>query len=242
MSEPCYYAVCGTQRVGSTLLCESLATSGRAGAPREPFFAESERACAPGLGLPPDVPDYEDYVRATISADSTAGVFGFKIMWNHHRRFLDRLGELIDDADPSARLASAFPGIRAVHLTRRNKVRVAISQWRAESTGQWSLAPGRRSAAPDRLDVERVGQLHALAHEADEGWPGLLRRAGVPFQTLVYEDWMHDPVATARSVAEFLRVPGDGIGHPAMKRQRDARSGAWERQWQEAVGCPSCAR
>lgn len=236
-----FYAICGTQRVGSTLLCETLATTGRSGTPREPFFEASERACAPGLGLPEDVPDYRDYVRATIAQDSTANVFGFKIMWNHHRRFLDRLAELVGDPVPEHRLSSAFPGLRAVHVTRTDKVSLAISQWRAEMTGEWSLPSDGQPTAPDReLDIVRVRQLHALAHQAEQGWPSVLHQAGVPYRTIAYEELAADSLDTARAVARFLDIPTQGMQLPDMRIQRDDRTEHWRRQWWRLESCPSC--
>ncbi len=236
-----FYAVCGTQRVGSTLLCETLATSDRAGAPREPFFPASERACAPGLGLPADVPDYGEYLRRTVLQDTSGGVFGFKIMWNHLGHFLDRLGEVVDEAVPERRLGAAFPGLRALHLTRRDKVSLAVSQWRAERTGQWSLPTG---ADPDDpgvpLDLERVDGFHRLAHDAERGWPHVLRRAGVPYRTLHYEDLALDPLGTVRAVASFLGVPVDGLRLPDMQTQRDHRSERWRRAWWSSRSCDEC--
>src|SRR5271165_175133 len=75
------YIVCTSPRTGSTLLCQGLSHSGRAGAPTE-FFdhrTEVEEYWRRHYGIDRE----SDYVSGIIVATSTSnGVFGTKLHWS----------------------------------------------------------------------------------------------------------------------------------------------------------------
>src|SRR3954452_2060642 len=160
------YLVCATQRSGSTLLCESLKSTGVAGRPEE-FFEARVRTGRPRtaagyfrdegapdigdilgdpekLGPAPDyssldgIDDYAQHLERSFRLGTTPnGVFGAKLMWGHledFARFAGRLpafrGLPIDELLPAV-----FPRPRYVWVTRRDKVRQAVSLWRGTRRG-----------------------------------------------------------------------------------------------------------
>ena len=62
-------------------------------------------------------------------------------------RRLRAIKEFADLSDRAA-LDRVFPDLRYVHLTRRNKVRQAVSHWLAIQSGRWSSLDAIANAAP----------------------------------------------------------------------------------------------
>src|SRR5690348_4843448 len=134
------YLVCATQRSGSTLLCKALSATGVAGRPEE-YFEALEATGLPAqprdylpelgdeLGLPPlrhgdPLPPFAERLAAAERAGTTPnGVFGAKVMWSYGAPVLAALG----DSDA-----------HWVLVRRRDKLRQAISLWRAIQTRQWN--------------------------------------------------------------------------------------------------------
>ena len=77
------------------------------------------------------------------------GVFGAKLMWG----YLGDSAELLRGIDGmGARplpdlLGRTFPGLRYVRITREDKVRQAVSLWKAVQTRAWKREPGSVGAA-----------------------------------------------------------------------------------------------
>src|SRR4051812_30708315 len=118
------YVVCALPRSGSSLLCELLFETGLAGAPAEYFDAQqmgrfSERWNARDFGA---------YLRALLERKTGPnGVFGFKAQFFQ-----------LAEAFPDGELDAAFPSLRYVYITRRDRLRQAISWARAVQTGWWA--------------------------------------------------------------------------------------------------------
>jgi len=131
------YLVCASPRSGTELLCRGLAGTGVAGRPQEYFLAE-DPAKLPGWGFWEEGPfaaghevsGRESYLALAYRLGSTPnGVFGAKIHWNTLRWALAKFSELPRYAglDRAAILRTAFPGLRVVDVTRRDRVRQAVS-------------------------------------------------------------------------------------------------------------------
>src|SRR5579871_563866 len=145
----CYF-VCFSARSGSTMLCEALVNTGVAGRPEE-YFPDEGLFVATGAALQRAewVQDWggEPFVEALNRVfdwgTTENGVFGAKIKANS----LPFLAAALSDssAEPahlSRRLAETFPDLRYIWVTRRNKVRQAISYFRAKQSRQWQQRAG----------------------------------------------------------------------------------------------------
>jgi trehalose 2-sulfotransferase len=128
-----------------------------------------------------------------------------------------------DTADPDV-LAAAFPGVRYVWLRRNDKLRQAISLWRAAGTGQYSLADGEQAVPPPPFDRAAINRLVRWTEEGEAGWREWFAGHSItPFE-IVYEDMTSRLSAVVRDLAAFLGValpPGTGPVHPRLRRQSD---------------------
>ena len=268
------YLVCATPRSGSTLLCETLLSTGVAGRPREYFEALKE------TGLPRRPREYfwglrspevirllphdanidtsaersptwerEDYRRhfdwALREGTTPNGVFGAKMMWGYFDDFLElargipRLGGMGD----GSLLSTAFPGLHYVFISRNDKVRQAVSLWRALQTWKWRKEAG----APEEEEppMQRaVYSFDAIDHLLDQlrrhedAWRGFFFRIGRRPLSIVYEDVVGDlPGSVGRVLAELDVTPPAGWSPPerSPRRQSDELSESWVQSYLEDV-------
>jgi len=150
------YAICATPRTGTNLLCERLWLTGVAGRPEEHFLLLKRRS------RPDAVLGHADL--ETVLADGTTpnGVFGTKIMWDQLEGIIDMLRSIAGDfTTPAHGLLAAFlPGLRYVHVSRRDKVRQAVSLAKAVQSGRWSqYEPMCANLTPEQIRqvAQRLG-------------------------------------------------------------------------------------
>jgi len=226
------YVIWYCPRVGSTLLAQTLEDLGIAGRPREWF----EPAGVTGL-LASGHELREAFWR---EATTSNGVLGIKygMIAKRHAELVALLGDW--DA--------AFPNCKHVFLTRRDRVRLAVSWWRAIQSGEWhrpdrealTAFDGPAGRAPrvmpppdlvDRYDRNAIEHLIAEASEREADIQTHLAASGVVPYTIVYEDMIASYEATVRALLEFLAVPGreavTDIPAPAYAPLADAVTEAW---------------
>jgi LPS sulfotransferase NodH len=213
------YIVCATPRSGSTLLCELLKSTGVAGVPEEYFEARAGTGLPPhpgdylaglprtGAGVrdnaaPPapaaysdlrEIADYREHLERSWRLGTTAnGVFGTKLMW----RNLDDLCALAtrlpeySGLDAHELLETLFQRPRYVWMTRRDKVRQAISLWRALQTRIWRREHPDGPATNGHLhySYEAIDHLARTLEHDDARWGEYLARHGRASIRLCYED------------------------------------------------------
>jgi LPS sulfotransferase NodH len=191
-----FYCVSFTIRSGSTLLCEDLTQVGL-GAPTEQFqFPE-----APVL----DGPLWDHIARLAESGDGP--YFGFKAAWYQVAEVASRLrAEGLDHVDFGLR--GVFPGLRHIHLSRRDKVGQAVSAWRARTTGTWHWPVGTHSAlAYPEYDFPAILlQFRRLLAE-EWLWQSTFDQLGILPLHIDYEDYVEDRAGHLRRIADFLDEP-----------------------------------
>jgi trehalose 2-sulfotransferase len=229
---PCAYLLFATPRTGSYYLCDALTQTGRAGRPSEYFGAHiSESLMARWL-----TPIWSDYVVRLQSESSTANnVFGAKLTWRHLQRLVDGLwlsnNCSLDVADVDELLGEAFPGLRYMWITRRDKVRQAVSFAKAIQTGNWSRLRGQSELrSTPHFDAAQVGRLLIRVRQDEERILGMLRHSQRPVMRLTYEDLVEERDGVVRDVLAFLGERWVGmarLGDPRLERQADATSEEW---------------
>jgi trehalose 2-sulfotransferase len=255
------YIVCSTQRSGSTYLCRLLARTGVAGNPEEYFEARAETGTPPhpgyflaglprtGAGIrdderPTDAPDYSnlrtvDGWRAHLErtfrlGTSGNGVFATKLMWNQLPDLEQHATALAEFAGlaGSELLERLFGHPRYVWMRRRDKVRQAISLWRALQTRTWRLEHGAGDGEPPTLSYsfEGIEHLRRRLTADDEAWGRYFLHSLIAPLELVYEDDVDpDPAgAVARVLAHIgVDLPAGWSPEAGMAQQADELNDEW---------------
>ena len=231
------YLICGTPRSGSSLLCEALGNSGVAGRPAEYFWKGDEQTWAETWGLSNYT--YGDYLQAALWHGTTPnGLFGAKVMWGYVNDFARRLRQIpgYESPDLPDLLGSAFPDLRYIWITRRDKVRQAISHWKAIQTEIWGLAEGE-APPPARepvYDFDAIDRLVQDLRNDDAAWNRYFDDNHIrPFMA-VYEEFVDRYEETILEALRFLGVPPPadlGVAKRRVRKQADAVSDAWAERY-----------
>ncbi len=242
------YLIWFSQRVGSTLLTQALEDTGVAGRPREWLYD------AAGAGLPAKYGVVgASGLREHLWREATTanGVIGTKYGMNGHDDLTALFGQVIPGVpDPDGRKAweAFYPACKHVFLTRRNKLRLAVSWWRAIVSEEWhrpnrddtvvGQAPRRTSAAEviDKYNPDALRELLVGASAREAEMQEVFDRWGVVPYTIVYEDFIASYEQTVRGLLDFLEIPGResvAIPAPAFDRLADAASEAWYQRFRK---------
>jgi LPS sulfotransferase NodH len=206
-----FYCICFSVRSGSSLLCEDLAQWG-VGEPTE-YFQLPDPSIVPG----------EMANHLVALANGTDGrYFGFKITWEQVHGLTSRLRQ---EGDRSVQrdLRSVFPELALVYIERRDKIRQAVSAWRAESSGTWHWPIGADvDSGHPAYDFEQIRFHLQKAVGEDWLWKFHFEELGIRPTVVHYEDYVANRelqlgrVATAvgwdgstRPLDEHLRVMRD---------------------------------
>jgi trehalose 2-sulfotransferase len=190
--------------------------------------------------------DYARHLEASIREGTTPnGVFAAKMMWGYFDDFLElargipRLGGMGD----GSLMNTAFPELKYVFVSRSDKVRQAVSLWRALQTWIWRKAEGHGSDAP--LPAQRaVYSFDAIDHLLDQlrrhedAWRGYFFRIGQSPLTVVYEEVANDLDAAVGRILEALALehpPSTAPPAQPMSRQSDELSESWVQNYLEDV-------
>jgi LPS sulfotransferase NodH len=242
------YIICGTPRTGSTLLCDLLASTKRAGAPDSFYGRKFMPDWAVAWHLPePSTMSERDYAIAYLYAAMRAGkagtsIFGLRLM----RENLDELSALFDLVYPGlpsdkARFDKAFGKILYIHLFRENKLEQAISYVKAEQTGLWHVAPDgteiERLAPPQerRYDFARLKAEVEKLEAYDAAWHTWFAAQGLTPLTIGYETLAADPAASLIRICDALGIaaPKAAEVRPGVAKLSDETSRDWMRRYYE---------
>jgi LPS sulfotransferase NodH len=236
------YVLWFTQRVGSTLMAQALEDTGVAGRPREWLNASSAVEVMKKLGAGTARELRSQLWRVATTAN---GVLGIK--YGMVPKLHDELLQLMASVEPDATGRSYdawkgfFPNCRHCLLTRRDKVRLAVSWWRAIKSEQWHR-PTRSDTSVGIVASNPPGSLieaydfYAIQHLLDEccAREDAIHRQldawAIEPHTVVYEDLVAEFEFTVRSVLEFLGVPharAMTIPQPAFAALADEINEAW---------------
>jgi LPS sulfotransferase NodH len=255
--------ICTTPRTGSWLLGEALAATGYCREPQEYFrpdwmwlFARTGhldpghyldfRSDAVGNGWTyPEAADFqlESFLAAVREVgSSTDGVFSAKLHWHQFEQItkMARARGLAGRSD-EATLQAWFPDPLYILLTRRDKLRQAVSYYRAirtdiwhvmtpdddvrESVGPPDLSEGESDLGASEVDHAQVEQLRRLLVHGEAQWRKILDAAGHRVVRLCYEDVVEDVPAAVETVLAALEPAARPAPHqasaPRLHRQAD---------------------
>jgi LPS sulfotransferase NodH len=231
------YVLCTVPRSGSWLLADLLEQTDVAGRPEEYFRPDHRNFWCDEWGIPRKSP-FDGYVSAALAnAVSDNGVFGVKMHWYQLQWFAGQL-RAVPGADQSltdeALVRHWFTRPHFVYLYRKDKIRQAISYYRASYTDVWfELAdedPGtseeryrRPVPMPEKPDWGYVRHLeNGLIHQ-ERLWSEFFARAGATPLEISYEDMVLAPEGTLTRVLDFLGVaPPRDRPLPASRLRKQA--------------------
>ncbi|ERT08169.1 sulfotransferase domain protein [Lyngbya aestuarii BL J] len=231
------YIICSTMRSGSTLLCDLLSHTKLVGQPQEFFLAEWEKKSKL------DSSNYPEYIQKTLeSFASSNGVSGVKLMWCNCQEVLQRLHETSETTSKSdlELLKEVFPNLKFIFISRRNKVRQAISLARSIKTKRWNKY--QDSQNPGKISFNRYDnisnspknpypyispgtvEVYLSQIEKDEkAWFQFFENNNIEPQIIIYEELAQNKQKNIVDVLSFLEIPvSEDINfNSSFKKQAD---------------------
>lgn len=236
------YLVCSTARTGSTLLCEALRDTGIAGRPGEYFYEGVEQFLEREWGRQ-DMP-YVEYLNGVMRGFATPnGIWGAKVMWVHFEPSLARLHQIPEYVRLSRPelLSHIFPSLHYIWITRRDKVRQAVSQLKAMQTGVWKVEKGETPvpAQEPRFDFDAIDFLVQANVMHEVAWQEYFAEGSIIPFTVVYEDLVAELDQTILRILEYLGIPLPdklSFGEGRLEKQADSVSEEWCQRYLELKG------
>jgi LPS sulfotransferase NodH len=134
----------------------------------------------------------------------------------------------------------ALPNHKHIFMTRRNKVRLAVSWWKAIKTQEWHRLSGEHPKSVDLTDAYSFDAIHHLFRECamrEAGIQEFFSEGNIAPLTLVYEDFIAGYEKTVKKVLEFLELETANlqIASPSLARTADAVSEEWVGRFREEL-------
>ncbi len=248
---PTAYLVLASQRSGSTLLVESLRSTGMAGEPQEFFqylpttsmspqprewFAGVEdesilRLLDPLVEGKPDLAPSEiwrDYIRTVGRTPN--GVWGGKLMWNQTPLLLERAEGLPERSGPGL-LAAIRDVIGSdpvlIHVYRPDVVSQAVSFWRAVQTRVWRGRADPVRDARAEYHAGAIAHVVRLLQAQEEGWRSWFAEENISPIEVSYPYLWRNLTTVVATVLEALGLDPRLAPQPVLERQADQRSDEW---------------
>jgi trehalose 2-sulfotransferase len=240
------YFINTTPRTGGFLLAEALQSTRIAGRPREYFDPLIEKNWFLSHAQASDT----QYLESVMADGTTSnGVFGAKVLWHQFALFTAQPRRIDGRTVSGAELLRrAFPDLRYVFLTRRDKTRQAVSYDRAIRTGVWwsirSATTGNGNsptptAETPSFEFERIDEWVTRLSQFETSWRRHFQREGVePFE-IAYEDLVQDYEATVLAVLGYLGLPISTdlkIAPPRLEKQADLVTEEWVERYRRLKG------
>jgi LPS sulfotransferase NodH len=242
------YLVLATPRSGSTLLGQGLQASGLAGDPKE-FFGHKMAFWMERWGTT----SLSAYVDRLVHARGTPNeVFGAKLLYQQLLRLEQEARREPDLAELplAAILPRLFPDLHLVWISRQDKVRQAISWFKARQTGVWGQDEGREapklgaawrgatSLQPGELafDYEGIAALLRQAEDEDAAIARFCAESEIPSFHVVYEEFSPRYTETVGALLRWMGIatPDDfTLPPPRTVRLADDRTDEWVAHFRE---------
>ncbi|HEY0317784.1 MAG TPA: Stf0 family sulfotransferase [Solirubrobacterales bacterium] len=248
---------------------EALRHSGRPRRPEEYFIGIEDHSIRDhlgergiGNGTAPRSPlwsraAYDRYLEWAFEAGTTPnGMFGAKLMWGYFNDFVSLLRNIPKYRDvPFAELLpDVFPELTFIRVVRANKLRQAVSLWKAVQTATWREDQAQAKAAsvedegspPYRSFLEEQRpqlrfHYRAIDHLLDQilaeekSWDAFFEHTAIKPILLLYENFAADYETSTMHLLDRLDLapPEDFAFEPRMKRQSDRVNDDWVRRYSD---------
>ncbi len=162
------YTIWFSQRTGSTLLCKGLESTGVAGKPNEWLHEHESYNLYKKYGVVNPILLQQELWKKGLTEN---GVFGLKLSAcePHNGEMLKTFKQFPGCKKEFNRpqiWENAFPNHKYIWMTRRNKIRLAVSWWKAIKTNEWHRKHGTNPSEKDVRDEYLYDALNHLFNEA----------------------------------------------------------------------------
>lgn len=229
------YIIWFSQRTGSSLLNKTLENINIAGKPNEwltkSTFANMEN---------PEKSLQEFWGKGM----SDNGVFGVKISYN--RQLFINTTEMMKKLPGASQLKedidiwnNVFPNCKHIFMTRRNKIRLAVSWWRAIQSGEWHRKYGEKPMEVDLKDkylFDAINQLYMESSMREAGIQDFFSKSNITPLTIVYEDFITNYDKTIKDILDYLEINYNSelsIPAPYLEKIADKVSEEWVQRFRE---------
>ena len=241
--------ICATPRSGSWMLSKSVESCAAVGTVHEwfvPFMMADRRHF---YGLPPDT-GYIATARALIVEEGgKTGIFFVKIMWQTLLEVLEQLRKEFQGEGPLSDgqlLRRFFPNPTFVLVSRQEKVKQAVSYFKATQTDLW--CQDRPGAARDlshlMFDYHGIDRLLRYVTETEDSWRRFLAEQELPHLEIVHEKLVRDYPAVMTDLLDRLQIPYDRAALSTMptQSQTDSINREWHDRFTREAGLRRSAR
>jgi trehalose 2-sulfotransferase len=199
-----------------------------AGVPRE-YLSRPEKF---GAKSPETYGRFIQHVKRIGSTPN--GVFGAKIFWFQLAEFGRILSHVphCENLSFDRTLATIFPRLSYIRLQRRDKLRQAISYYRAAETSIWSNRTSRpRYADHCYFDAKIIGYWRYKLTEWENGWDNFFEERRITPLTIIYEDMIDHWTGTVNDIIAYLGIErsNEVVLDPIYAPQSDAKTDEWVR-------------
>src|SRR4051812_41775095 len=184
---------------------------------------------------------YDRYLDWALQEGTTSnGVFGAKLMWGYFGDFVELLRgipELGGYSVPEL-LSRVFPDLHYVQITREDKVRQAVSLWKAVQTQAWRSRPGDagRPKVEPQFSFRAINYLVRLLTAHDASWDAYFLGLGIEPLKVTHEELAEHPAPVVHRVLDHLAIDAPtplDLGTPRLEAQTDELSEDWVRRVHE---------
>jgi trehalose 2-sulfotransferase len=236
------YIICGTPRCGSHLLCEALKNTGVAGNPDEYFIIDLEGRLENETGNiaeqfgPKTLEEFRDLVLELGSTPN--GTFGIIIFGGYLHQIMRHYQQLpaYRGLNTYETLDRLFVQPKYIWLTRRDKVRQAVSLTKAMATDTWIQTKKEKSATSPQLEFnfEKLEHFRNRLEHVDQAWQTYFQTHGITPFKVVYEELVDNYEQTALEILDFLGIPRPQnvtFQERRLRKQADQLNEQWVAQY-----------
>ena len=227
------YTIWFSQRTGSTLLCRALQSLGIAGKPSEWLYASDL------------LEEYQLDSHAQLQqklwqlGTTPNGIFGLKMgaCQPYFSKIIDTVKQF-PGCNPKSNNRvdiwhNAFPNCKHIYMTRRNKIRLAVSWWKAIQSAEWHRETGQLPVAADLKDkysYDAIAHLFAECSMREAAIQEFFAEGSIVPLNIVYEDFILAYEPTIKNILSYLELPdvkNISIPPPPLQKLADEVSEEW---------------